>query len=220
MVGMDYTRGTFIVVMQRTRVANLGWGFNRPTVDLYNEFENGDPRRDATIISPDADLYLGNGYHSRKYALEGYTLVHPTRGPLNQKVIRYSDVLLMYAEAACEMNDLAAAKTALERVRARARNNNLSILPAFPYGNYSDNQDDLRKAIRHERRVELAMEGHRFFDLVRWGIAADVMNAYREKESSTVKEYMMPFEKGKHELFPIPETEINLNNLLTQNPNY
>ncbi|MBN2348097.1 MAG: RagB/SusD family nutrient uptake outer membrane protein [Bacteroidales bacterium] len=218
--GNGYTRGTFIIIMQRTRVGSLGWGFNRPTVDLLNEFESGDPRRNATITGPDGDLYLGNGYHSRKYALEGYTLAHPTRGPLNQKVIRFSDVLLMYAEAACEINDLPAAKAALERVRLRARNNNPSVLPAFPYGSYTDNQEDLRDAIRHERRVELAMEGHRFFDLVRWGIAEQVMNAYRENESVAITDYMMPFETGKHDLFPIPETEINLNNLLLQNPNY
>lgn len=219
--GNGFTRGTFNIIMQRTRNNNLGWGFDRPTTDLINEYEPGDPRKAATIYDPDADVYLGNGYHSRKYALDGYTLQHPTRGPLNYKVIRYADVLLMYAEAACETNDLADAKVALEQVRNRARTGNTSILPPFPYGSYSDNQTDLRKAIRHERRVELAMEGQRFFDLVRWGVAADVMNTYREHESDAVKNYMMPFKAGKHELFPIPEVEINLsNNLLEQNPGY
>lgn len=219
--GNGFTRGTFNIIMQRTRANNQGWGFDHPTADLINEYESGDPRKAATIYDPDADVYLGNGYHSRKYAFEGYTLQHPTRGPLNYKVIRYADVLLMYAEAACETNDLADAKDALEKVRNRARAGNSSVLPPFPYGNYSDNQSDLRKAIRHERRVELAMEGQRFFDLVRWGVAADVMNAYRDKESSVVKAYMAPFEAGKNELFPIPEVEINLsNNLLVQNPNY
>jgi len=218
--GNGFTRGTFITIMQRTRSGSLGWGFDRPTQDLYDEFETDDPRRDATIMAPDDDVYLGNAYHSRKYALEGFTLAHPTRGPINQKVIRYADVLLMEAEAACENNNLNKAKDALEKVRARARAGNDAVLPAFPYGNYADNQNDLRKAIRHERRVELAMEGQRFYDLVRWGIAAEVMNAYEQTESSTVTQYMSPFEKGKHELFPIPETEINLNNLLEQNPNY
>lgn len=219
--GYGFTRGTFNIIMQRTRVGSLGWGFDRPTIDLMNEYETGDPRKTATIYAPDADLYLGNGYHSKKYALEGYTLAHPTRGPLNYKITRYSDVLLMYAEAACEINDLTAAKTALEMVRARARGTSSALLPAFPYGSYTDNQADLRKAIRHERRIELALEGHRFFDLVRWGIAADVMNAYGENESAEVKQYIQPFVTGKHELFPIPETEINLsNNKLKQNPGY
>lgn len=218
--GNGFTRGTFTVVMQRTRVANSGWGFNHPTVNLVNEFETGDPRKNFTIADPDADSYLGNSYHSKKYSLNGYVLAHPTRGPLNYKLIRYSDVLLMFAEAACESNDLGAAKSALEMVRSRVRGSNSAILPAFPYGNYSDNQADLRAAIRHERRVELAMEGHRFFDLIRWGIAAQVMNAYKTNESETVKAHMMDFETGKHELFPIPESERNLNPKLEQNPNY
>lgn len=218
--GNGFTRGTFTVVMQRTRVANSGWGFNHPTVDLINEYETSDPRKELTITDPDADSYLGNSYHSKKYSLGGYVLAHPTRGPLNYKLIRYSDVLLMFAEAACESNDLVAAKNALEIVRSRARGSNAAILPAFPYGNYADNQEDLRAAIRHERRVELAMEGHRFFDLVRWGIAAEVMNDYKENESALVNAHIMNFETGKHELFPIPEIERNLNPLLGQNPNY
>lgn len=219
--GEGFTRGTFTVILQRTRTGKLGWGFNHPTIDLINEYETGDPRKDATIASPDAgDSYLGNTYHSKKYALEGYTLSHPTRAPLNYKLIRFSDVLLMYAEAACELNDLGPAKIALERVRFRARAGNTTILPEFPYGSYTDDQDGLRKAIRHERRVELAMEGHRFFDLVRWGIAEQVMNAYANNESSTVKTHISTFIAGKHELFPIPEVERNLDPLLDQNPNY
>jgi len=219
--GNGYTRGTFTVILQRTRVGSLGWGFNRPTMNLISEYETGDLRRTATITGPDADLYLGNGYHSKKYALDGYTLAHATRGPLNYKVIRYADVLLMYAEAACELDQTGVAKEALEEIRVRARGTNASVLPAFPYGSYSDNQSDLRKAIRHERRVELALEGQRFFDLQRWGIAATVMNAYRDQESAEVKAQMDPFVENKHELFPIPEVEINLSqHLLTQNPNY
>ena len=137
-------------------------------------------------------------------------------------MIRYADVLLMYAEACCELGDatsLTKAKGALELVRNRARNGNNAILPAFPYGSYSDNQADLRTAIRHERRVELAMEGHRWFDLVRWGVAAEVMNAYRDKETDGVKTNMLTFQKGKHELFPIPAIELNLNPM-TQNSGY
>ncbi len=218
--GNGFTRGTFNIIMQRTRVASQGWGFNHPTVNLINEYETGDPRKTATITDPDADSYLGNAYHSKKYSLSGYVLAHPTRGPLNYKVIRYSDVLLMYAEAACETNDLPTAKTVLELVRARARGTNTTILPSFPYGSYADNQAGLREAIRHERRVELAMEGQRFFDLVRWGIAEQVMNNYKNNESATVNAHIMPFVAGKHELFPIPEVEINLNPKLVQNPNY
>ena len=212
-----------------------GYGLNKPTQNLYDEYEAGDPRRDATIFNPSEDqiqnpaeeIYLGDRYLNRKYAMmaadDSYAaLNHPSRGEINNKVIRYADVLLMYAEACCEVGDatsLTKAKDALEQVRLRARKGNASILPAFPYGSYSDNQTDLRKAIRHERRVELAMEGHRWFDLVRWGVAAEVMNAYRDKETDAVKANMLQFQKGKHELFPIPSIELNLNPM-SQNNGY
>jgi hypothetical protein len=160
---------------------------------------------------------------NRKYAMMNpdnsiIKLEHPTRGAINNKVIRYADVLLMYAEACCELNKLSEAKTALEAVRARARGA-AAILPAFPYGSYADNQTDLRKAIRHERRVELAMEGHRWFDLVRWGIAKQTLDAYKLTESADAQAQMAPFIAGKHELFPIPSQEIDLNPM-DQNPNY
>lgn len=135
------------------------------------------------------------------------------RDPINTKEIRYSDVLLMYAEACVENNNLSTAKMLLEKVRARARGENADILPAFPnYNGYTDTQDDLRKAIRHERRVELAMEGHRWFDLNRWGIAAEVMNAFgaSEEVQSIYKDEWNGFRKGVHEIFPIPAEERRL----------
>ncbi|MHB9143254.1 MAG: RagB/SusD family nutrient uptake outer membrane protein, partial [Paludibacter sp.] len=139
----------------------------------------------------------------------------------NIKVIRYADVLLMYAEACCETNNLAPAKWALEQVRNRAREGNVAILPAFPnYNSYTDNQTDLRKAIRHERRVELGMEGHRWFDLCRWGIAKQTMDAYAASETPAARAEMATFVAGKNELFPIPAAEIDLDPLMEQNPNY
>ena len=92
---------------------NSGWGFNKPTANLYNEYETGDPRRDATIFAPSnaqisnpaEEIYLGDRYISLKYGLynadmTAYPLAHATRGPINNKQIRYADVLLMTAEAA------------------------------------------------------------------------------------------------------------------------
>lgn len=230
--GFGFTRGTLTVILTRSRSSLLGggWGFNKPTQNLYNAYEANDPRRDATILNPsDAqietpsqEIYLGSRYLNRKYMLMNddfsfYELDHPTRGPINNKVIRYADVLLMYAEAAVETDKLVDAKWALEQVRARARGANAGILPAFPYGTYADNKDDLRKAVRHERRVELAMEGHRWFDIVRWGVAKQVMDAYKAGEAAEVKQHMGTFIEGKHELFPIPSQEIDLNNM-PQNP--
>jgi len=83
-----------------------------------------------------------------------------------------------------------------------------------------DNADDLYLAIQHERRVELAMEGHRWFDLKRWGILGDVMNNYEKVTKPQISTYMSPFVKGKHELFPIPLQELDLESPMPQNPGY
>ncbi len=223
--GDGYTRGTFTLILTRSRSSVLGggWGFNKPTQNLYDEYEPGDPRRNATILNPtneqmetpDQEIYLGCRYLTKKYAmyedLPGKITLHPSRGPLNYKLIRYADVLLMYAEACCETNDLNTAKNVLNQVRTRARANT-AVLPDFPYGSYVDNsQSDLRKAIRHERRVELAMEGHRWFDLCRWGIAKETMDKYKAGETEEARSQMAEFIEGKHELFPIPSKEIDLN---------
>jgi len=261
------TRATWTTVMTRPRWAkpasngegaangqSLGWGWNRPTQELYDEFEAGDMRRDAAIINPSYDMvpddgeqgttlntYLGNRYHSRKYAemLPDTTFVllnaSNPRGTINHKEIRYSDVLLMYAEACVKQSspDLNQAKWALEQVRARARAfSGGGVLPSFP--NYTiplqgvgqdgtkqlqDNAADLYLAIQHERRVELAMEGHRWFDLKRWGLLDVVMNHYESTTKPWIGSLMSPFVKGKNELFPLPTQEILLNPM-PQNPGY
>ncbi len=231
--GNGFTRGTFTTIQTRSRSSQLGggWGFNKPTQNLYDEFEEGDPRRDATILNPtdsqidnqEEEIYLGSRYINRKSIdmdVEGnlLTLSHNARGAQNKIVIRYADVLLMYAEAAAESGDPATAKTLLEDVRLRARGSE-DILPEFPYGTYSDSTPDLISAIRHERRVELAMEGHRWFDLCRWGVAKEVMDAYKATESTEAQSHMAEFIKGKHELLPIPSEEID-KNPMEQNPGY
>ncbi|WP_430815119.1 RagB/SusD family nutrient uptake outer membrane protein [Carboxylicivirga sp. RSCT41] len=233
--GNGFTRGTFSIILTRSRSSLLGggWGFNKPTQNLYDEYEANDPRRDATILNPTDDqienpeqeIYLGSRYLNRKagfYDSDGMAIEisHHARGPLNRKDIRYSDVLLMYAEACCEKGNLTDAKNALEEVRLRARHGDAGILPEFPnYNGYTDTQDDLRKAIRHERRVELGMEGHRWYDLCRWGIAKEVMDAYKATETPEAQSHMAEFIAGKHELLPIPSKEIELNPM-EQNPFY
>lgn len=238
--GFGFSRGTFTVILTRSRSSKLGggWGFNRPSQDLYDAYESGDPRRDETILdqplpedpeeAPPADeAYLGNRYVNKKYGMYEdspsgglYNLTHASRGPINIKLIRYADALLMYAEACAETGNIVKAKWALEEVRNRARGGDASILPEFPnYSGYSDTKDDLVKAIRQERRVELAMEGHRWFDLCRWGVAKEVMDAYRASAPEEVSSRMNKFKEGVHEIFPIPFDEINLGGL-TQNPGY
>ncbi len=234
--GNGFTRGTFTTILTRSRSSILGggWGFNKPTQNLYDEYETGDLRREATILNPTDDeienveqeIYLGSRYLNRKSGWyddnnNAYELDHTSRGPLNRIDIRYADVLLMYAEAACENNNLIGAKNALDIVRDRADTTAArSILPVFPnYNGYTDTQDDLRKAIRHERRVELAMEGHRWYDIKRWGVAKEVMDAYKTTETAEAQSHMAEFILGKHELLPIPSKEIELNPM-DQNPMY
>jgi hypothetical protein len=165
----------------------------------------------------------------------------------NVNIIRFADVLLWAAECANEANDLTAARNYVNQVRTRAAdptgwvykssnydaptatystqttpadNYKIGLYPSFPDKAYAT------KAIQMERRLELAMEGNRFFDLVRWGIAATTINAYiaREKAQRPLK-LNANFTAGKNEYYPIPQSEIdNLNQdgtiRLVQNPGY
>jgi len=166
---------------------------------------------------------------------------------INYLVIRFADVLLMAAEAHAQTNDLTGAEALVNRVRNRAAhpsgwlyqykdNSNplggFSTTPAanykispYPEG-YFSSMDIALKAIYFERKLELAMEGHRFFDLVRWGISEQTINAFIAYESN----YENDISKNTHftatnNYFPIPQTEIdkttvNGTKTLTQNPGY
>lgn len=245
-VGNGSTRGTFVTMLTRSRSAksaNAGWGFNKPTDNLVSEFEAEDPRlvasvrtpSDGDMSTPSEEIYLGCRHVAVKRTLpsagiEYVALAHDSRSPINNVVIRLADVYLMYAETCLENNDTATAKIYLEKVRSRARGKE-SILPEFPAYSVPDYADsykmrqltdvpeDLMMAIRHERRVELALEGHRWFDLVRWGMAKEVMEAYKAQESEEARQHMGEFIAGKHELFPIPYEETVLSGL-DQNNGY
>ncbi|WP_315815910.1 RagB/SusD family nutrient uptake outer membrane protein [Paraflavitalea speifideaquila] len=118
----------------------------------------------------------------------------------NIRILRMGEIYLINAEAANEKNNTSQAKTSLDAVRNRAGLTNTT----------ATTQGDLRLAIWKERRVELAMEHDRFFDLVRQGRAGTVMRAHGKA-----------FVDGKHEVFPIPQTQIdNSGNIMKQNPNY
>jgi hypothetical protein len=126
---------------------------------------------------------------------------------MNIRVIRYADVVLMYAEAANEAGNTQEALDKLEKVRARARNGNNSILPQVT----TTDKDSLRQAIHHERRIELALEQDRFFDLVRWGEAAEALHAAGKAN----------FNNNRDNLLPIPQVQIDLSKgKLIQNPGY
>ena len=196
---------------------NLGWGFNRPSDDLIQAFEPADPRLDATVLYPGevlpdgSDIVQDNpNIINERYNQKAFVPDHPgsnPNGPGNIRRLRYADVLLMAAEAMNENGKAQEALTYLNMVRNRARGNRpIFILPEI---NVTD-QRQLREIIWKERRVELAMEQHRWFDLIRQNRASSVMQAVGK-----------PFIEGKHELFPIPQTEIDLSaGSLQQNPGY
>ena len=220
-----WSDGSYTNVFQRARGTFSGYGFNLPTQDFVDEFEvweeqigpdvidKIDPRLGYTVykigdnasdwgqISEDA-TGMPHPYYARKYfnpASELAPFGDPNpNGGSNDRVIRFADVLLMHAEACNQLGDDAAAIQSLNEVRSRA------TVPLIEAGSLSG--QSLLNAIWHERRVELGLEGHRFFDLVRQGRASLLLDG---------------FIPGKSELFPIPTAEITLSNgQLTQNPGY
>ncbi len=195
---------------------NLGWGFNRPSDNFIAEFETGDPRRDATVLYEGEVLPDGSAFvainpkeFNARYNQKAWVPAHAGEngsGPGNIRLLRYADVLLIAAEALNENGKTADALKYLNLVRARARGGAKGILPDVT----TTDKVTLRNAIWHERRVELGLEQHRWFDLVRTGRAGDVM-----------KKLGKNFVVGKHELLPIPQTEIDLSaGAITQNPGY
>lgn len=148
---------------------------------------------------------------------------------LNVNIIRLADVYLMAAECAAETGELAYALKMVNSVRKRAAKiphkkvngkdaaaYNVQPYPAFPDKDYAI------KAIRFERRLELALEGQRFFDLVRWGIAKEVLNSYTAFESNYITLYKgVTFEGEKDSYFPIPQAQIDRSGgVLKQNTGY
>jgi hypothetical protein len=166
----------------------------------------------------------------------------------NYRILRYSMVLLWLAEAEVEIGSLERARELVNMVRTRAANpagfvpkaiqgssrNDFTIVSGTPAANYNiknyttpwADKSLARKAVRFETRLEFSMEGHRFFDLQRWGVAADVLNKYLQVEG-TKRVYLSgrTFTKNKNEFFPIPLEAIDRSlkdgqPTLAQDPNY
>lgn len=190
-----------------------------PTIDLYSKFLDDDERKAATFRNVFVSLTDGSLHPTSiplfvKYWEEGERT--PGRSDCNMHIIRYADALLMYAEALNEVGQTNEALKHLNRVRERAFNSTNH--------NYSGlTQNSLREAVWEERRLELAMEGHRWFDLVRTGRFVQRMKEHAIFEASVaeknkveigqnVKDYMI--------LMPIPQREIDLNPNLVQNTGY
>lgn len=201
---------------------DLGWGWNAPSAKLENDWDDSDPRKRKTI--------LYSGEHDGGPAWGGYGLTLPAYPTvfvqpywnkkvyadpaqrqitgaqatwINHRILRYADVLLMKAEAANELDDGATAEQLLEEVRDRARGGNNAVLPHIAFAN----KDQMRTAIKNERRWEFAMEGLRFYDLVRWGDAETVLGPLGYTP------------RAKY--YPIPQKAIDLTGgVLVQNPEW
>jgi hypothetical protein len=148
----------------------------------------------------------------------------------NQTIIRYADLILMAAECEVEVGSLTKAQDYVNLVRERAAKSSTVMDGSKPAANYNistysgtwTDKAEARTAVRFERQLELAMEGHRFYDLVRYGTADVVINAFTAKESK-IRTHLAgsTFRKGKDEYLPIPEFVINQSGgTIKQNPGY
>ncbi len=200
----------------------MGWGYLTPSESLYNAYTEGDPRRAATIFTS-GEEYNGavvdikdtaNRYAHKKSMWGDAYYNDGTFGKTNCHVIflRYADVLLMYAEACNELGDQTTALSYLEDVRQRARETADYVAGSLPEITTTD-KAELREKIWEERRLELAMEGHRFHDLLRYetqspGYAKTMLDAHNATN----------FDINSHSTFYIPQTEIDLSGgVLVQN---
>ncbi len=183
------------------------------TQDLYDAFEPGDNRRDAFI----GIFGTGNNtyYWPRKFV---YRVSQINEGENDWPVLRYADVLLMYAEALNNNGRTAQAVTQLNRIRTRA-----GLAGKFLAGTPS--AQDMQLAIEQERRVELSFEGHRWHDLIRWGKDVTTLQAFKTRYTNAAtpgfdnaNANLAPRVEAR--LFPIPSREIALNPRLGQNPGY
>lgn len=207
-----------------------GWFEVSPTDKLFNEFKKEkttandfDPRMYATLIwdypgatfynKPFSDFKLIFGYSSmfKKYQnfkqdgeIAGASGASDYTSSNNERALRYADVLLMIGEALTMQNKAAEGFTYIKQVRDRAH------LPAI---GVPASQAAMMTEIRHQRMIEFAREGQRFYDLKRWGLLQQELNS----SDKVGKQYYVP---GKHDYWPIPQNEINSNSKMVQNPKW
>lgn len=220
--------------------SNLGWGWHMADESILDIFEENDPRRDETLLyfstpskpwpsyapadgnAPYGEFLVsqdnldGDFYNKKAYCSPTLRQLYGSNDGFwyNIRMIRYADVVLMAAEAACELGGeamLEEAQECLEMVRARARGSNTSILLEVT----TTDQAELRRAIHQERHVELALEFDRFYDLVRWD------DAGVGSEDGALAVLGPQGYTSKNKYLPLPQTEIDASNgVLVQNPDY
>ncbi len=196
------------------------------TKSFYDSFETNDFRRDTSVVTFEIKKGVFKSYGSKyeKYTPGKYRRYwiaedpkNPNNTDINWTVLRYSDVLLMYAEALNEVNNGPSvdAFSAINKVRSRVNLSNLNTGLTY---------DGFKKAIISERAHELCFEGLRKFDLIRWNLLGSYLRKTQAELKAMKSKY--PYVAGtnfvdnKHELFPIPQLERDENPNLTQNPKY
>jgi hypothetical protein len=192
-----------------------------PLYDPANWRLNRDPRCLLTVKAYEDEVVnssgqtvgfnynnIGNGYNPVKYCnWDKLPIDYSTISDRDWILIRYADVLLMYAEAQNEASGPdASVYDAINEVRARAE------MPPIPDGL---SKEEMRQRIRDERRVELALEGFRWSDVRRWRTAEDYIPTIIDIGGAQRK-----FDPSKHYLLPFPQTEMDINDQLEQNPGY
>ena len=216
-----------------------------PAFDPTYPYKDRDPRLDQSIIMPGTDNGRGaiflpsssnhTGMKIRKW--NDYTETEKNNSEHNIILIRFADVLLMRAEALIELGQLGEAREIINDIRRRAANSvdkhiayarDFCEIALYPASYFAD-KETARKCLRWERRLEMAMESSRYFDLRRWGIASEVLNAYFETEKNASYEgtkygqYYQDahYTAGKNEFYPIPYNQLYyVPGLYVQNKGY
>lgn len=215
---LDWTVG-------RRGIPYLDWG-PHPGISWIRDQSNGGP------YSPKKNVY----YKSQEKVLTDGSSWTNGLTAINYILIRYADVLLWAAECEVEIGSLEKARQYVNLVRARAKGQDswVKTSAGAPAANYVidtynapfADQVTARRAVHFERKLELGMEGHRFFDLVRWGEASSTLNAYIAYESTIMSLLRgAKFTDPKNNYYPIPQRQIDLSatqgvSALKQNPDY
>jgi hypothetical protein len=230
--GVDWGTSQNVRQGGASNVWNLGWGWNTPTQKLETAWPATDPRKQQTILysgqfdggpamggygatlpayapGPGLDQpYWNKKVYSDPQMRQFTGEIFGSGGAkwINHRIIRYADIILMLAEAANETNDGATAAANLEKIRKRASGNlatGRTIVPTIPF----TSQAQMRQAIKDERRWEFAMEGYRFYDLVRWGDAITELSGLGYT--------------NRCRFYPIPQKAIDISGgILKQNPEW
>lgn len=215
-----------------TNSRTFGWAFGSPSQELYDAYEAGDPRREATILV-NGETVEGHGqlqldmvnspmaFKKQIWPKSYWNTGAFGKTSCNLSFLRYADVLLIYAEASNELGDIDEALAKLEMVRKRARGNVEYVAGSTPLPKIAErDKAALRLLIWNERRIELATEGHRFFDIIRAdkvvpGYANASLKNFVNGSGQTVA---TSFDPARHSKFLIPQTQIDLTfGALTQN---